>query len=738
MKKLNSKKIFNCGLLDRKVRMQIIGQYCLLFFLLLIITACSTIRIEPRKYYILEYKNAKESEDLFRRIPHPFSARVNDAEISGTYNRRQIVIRLSENQIVYDIDNLWADRLPIAIANLVHERIGKYNFFNRLVRDFQQRARYEIITYVNALEFIDNGNTFGTRLNVEFQLRRTSDNLMVFQHKADRNRLMPSKDIEYFVQTVNDLLMEETDMFLRSLNFNIDNIEQGVEFNGRNFFTSQEFLADSLNANYRLILAEEEFVLIKGRLFIPVKTDSDHEPLFSVEDEDNNYVGSYEMGTEVYLDAGVYFVYIGNGTISQQVVEKIEILPRYKTVLNPDVGWLTIDVIDENRNQIDHRYELFDLSSAESYGFGYGVKEGVGQQLDTWVIKPGFYKIVLNGEPFNTFRDFATVEVKKGELVQFTIVIDEETKHLMGAGRSFFDEYGRQSRRLKMSVMNHLNANLNSKNETEKNKNSTTITVIEQLDSKMVYDSNPYHYTLKNLIEIGITKETESDLKISNDKFDLKNTFIYYFLQNIGTYARADLNSHMFPTYIYTQETKTYLRIDKTGLDSVYVNTDKFRVRNAYYPLILKQGAGINYRVLNKNRSSLNFRVGLGFRQDINNRVYSAEKKSGTSEEDDIEKSRAVEVYRELDSIYQEGIEFSINGNFQILRNLNYSMIGDILQPFNKDMTDTYEMENIFNLRMFKYISLDYRLNLSYNKNVREYLYLDHSLYLKFTYIFLR
>jgi len=74
------------------------------------------------------------------------------------------------------------------------------------------------------------------------------------------------------------------------------------------------------------------------------------------------------------------------------------------------------------------------MSNAESFGFGYGAREEVGEHLLTWILKPGTYKITLNGQSFNTYIDFTTVELVKGELVQLTMVVDSESGHLIGAG----------------------------------------------------------------------------------------------------------------------------------------------------------------------------------------------------------------------------------------------------------------------------------------------------------------
>ena len=674
-----------------------------LLLILIVFTSCTKVTIQPRKYYILEYKSINEKPELHNASPLDFDVRILDADVSATYNRRQIVIRASENQIRYDFENLWAERLPNAISNLIYHRLRNYNAFTSVTRDFDKPNEYELLININALEYHKLSGNYCARINLIFYLRSTKDNSIVFQYVADRIRKIYNDDIEMFVQAINDLLMEETDNFL-------------INLSGRN---------NEIN-NETLFLVDEVTPFYNGRLFVPSLTEPELEPLYVIQDEENNHVGSHQMGTDVLIPPGKYFLYLGNGTISQKVVQEVEIFSGYKTVLEPEIGWLTINIIDDNRNQKDNRYELFNLTNAEGYGFGYGVKEGVGQQLDTWVLRPGQYKIVLNGLPFNTYSDFATVEVKKGELEHFTIVVDNETNKLIGAGRMYYEELISGKKNLKVSIVNHLNANVTSKNDMEKNKNNTAFTVTEQLDTRMIYDKDPFHYTMNNLIEIGISKEHELDTRISSDKFDFRNTLVYFFIRDLGLYARVDFSSHFFDEYVHTRDPKDYLRIDKHGNETIE-NTNRFKTKDPIYPIVLKEGLGLNYRVLNFSRASMNLRAGLGYRQDFNHNVFNFE---GST--------RNYEVYRELDSVYQKGTEFSANGNFQIFRNLNYTTIADLLIPFDTNRSESYEWENIFNLRMLKYISWDYRVNISYNTNIRDYIMIDHALYLRFTYAFVK
>ena len=96
-------------------------------------------------------------------------------------------------------------------------------------------------------------------------------------------------------------------------------------------------------------------------------------------------------------------------------------------------------------------------------------------------------------------------------------------------------------------------------------------------------------------------------------------------------------------------------------------------------------------------------------------------------------------IYTEQKSESTTGTEVSVVGNFQLPFNLTYSTNADFLFPFSKDDDYTMEWENVINLKLFKYISLDYKLKLE-NKIPEtgdEYIVEKHSLFLRVTY-FLR
>ena len=200
-------------------------------------------------------------------------------------------------------------------------------------------------------------------------------------------------------------------------------------------------------------------------------------------------------------------------------------------------------------------------------------------------------------------------------------------------------------------------------------------------------------------------------------------------MEDLGFYGRFDVNSHFFVNRYLDEEGFNLTKINALGdtlITSQFVK--EFDVKPNFLPLIMKEGLGINYRILNYAKANLSIRGGLGFRQEFYDGVYALQSSnnSGNIEE---------RIYREMDSITKTGTEFSLVGNFKLPFELSYSTNADILIPFEKDEEYTVEWENIFNLKLFKYISLDYKLKLENKQQASdEYILTKHSLFLRLTY----
>ncbi|HOQ80239.1 MAG TPA: hypothetical protein PLH63_04185, partial [Candidatus Cloacimonadota bacterium] len=100
-------------------------------------------------------------------------------------------------------------------------------------------------------------------------------------------------------------------------------------------------------------------------------------------------------------------------------------------------------------------------------------------------------------------------------------------------------------------------------------------------------------------------------------------------------------------------------------------------------------------------------------------------------------------TFKELKSTRQMGFESSLYGNIPIPlphtnSRLNWTTNFDLLKPIDNNSSINMDWENSLNLPLYKNISLEYRMNMSYNKDVKDYVVVDGTTFIRFTTIISR
>ncbi len=694
-----------------------------------LLISCAGQAPVSKNYYVLEYFEHTEKAALFQDEPLPYSVQVNDVTIPNTYNRKEIVIRHFGPRITYSENDIWAVDLTEIIPSLIVKRLSRYGIFRQVSREFLSiRPDYEIQAKINNIEVYESEDLTASRLNIDFALQKVGAKEVTIEHSVNREVVLPDDKMETYVQVINETILEETDKFL---------IKVMQHFNGTPEAPKGEIIT-KLDSAFTDSLGSEPRGM--GILFFPAVSETDNELPYKIIDA--NGVESFGVpGKGMPLEAGNYSLKFGSGSTNQLLQkDSIEIIPRYKTILKPDWSCLVVDITDERREVAKVRYELFSSETGESYGTHIPVDREYGEQQKIWVLKPGRYKITINSEPFNTYRDFSTVYLKEGDFQKLTLVVgtneDGTPTNLIGGGVLEENEIAGMTGHWRFLNAVFGNANYIGDNEKGKDQHETTIVLNTQFENKITYDNFPLNYTLRNLIEWGTTQDSETGagFRISNDNFYFRNTLVIYFFKNIGLYGRFDAESHMFNEYQYFNDPINYKKRNLNG-DFVESGTDvkSVQIKSGFKPMTLKEGGGLNLRALNTGRANLNIRVGLGLRQDYYDDVYLQ------SEENVVEEGTTFKTWNAQSSLNKRGTEVSIVGNFQLPLNLTYYTNADFLIPFNSDDTPTVDWENVFNIKVFKYISIDDRIRFrnKVDENNKDYLEYRHALFLRLTY-FLR
>jgi uncharacterized lipoprotein YmbA len=716
-----------------------------------IVTGCSTPPIE-RNYYIVDYYPETANEALILDTPLPYLVQVPNSRVSRVYDRAQLVFRYSQHRIEYSAYDLWAVRLSSAVPDAITNHLSKYKTFATTQRDFlMERPQYEVVTNLNRVEMLKSDMFNAVSINMDISLRRADDLEYMVRHSFSREYEIFSDDAEVYAQNLSRIIKEEMDVFIGKVLVHFDVMDEDQIFvapdavpvvdeigvrrpslldERRPMLTPEQIQTWMQPSPEEQLLRETKRDLVgMGRVFIPAMSSSDLEPFYQiVNPEDDSYQYGL-MGESVYLRPGDYVLRYGSGTEGQMMSREISVARESVQIVEPDWAGLRVRIIDEHRNSLDSQYELFDTADAQSYGFGFGVLEEFGEQVRTWILEPGRYKLVLNNFPFNTLEDFTTVDLVRGELRILTVVVNSETNKMLGAGLLEAIEHTGDRHDWRFSSAIHGNISFNMDNSTDRDKPATRFILTTQLDNRLVYDDFPYFYTMHNLTDLGFTKDRDTDFRISSDSFKLRNTFVYYLSKVIGLYSRLDSETHFFKEYVYPSDATNYKIIDSDGdTISTHLAKDRLRIKPAIFPLVFREGVGFNIRPLNKPRATLNLRLGFGMRQDIYRDVYRRRDETETIDGVDYA------VYQEIDSSYKEGTEISILANIHTPFNVSYNTTADVLIPFDSNDSNSYNWENTFTIRIIRQMAIDYKLNIAYNKDLRDYTEIQHNVFLRLTY----
>jgi len=460
-----------------------------------------------------------------------------------------------------------------------------------------------------------------------------------------------------------------------------------------------------------------------GRLFLPAMTNPDFEPIYTIFQYDT-VIKEQKMGNSVWLRPGRYTIKYGSGNLNQMMKKVIEIEAEETRVIEPDWSGLTVRIIDETREWLKESYEIYRLPERESYGIGYGADEQLGENLQTWVLKPGLYKIIKLGEHVNTYVNFATVRLLPGELTQYTIVLDSDTKNFMGAG---ILELGTETRKIKnWSIFSALygSLTLNRANDVTSEEQETSMAFVAQLDYNIKYSTQKHYFLSRGLMEEGWNMQRrQSTFRSYLDNLRLKNIYVYYFLPGLGFYGRFFIETNLLGnTYYYDKPTTIYFYDQKGDLARTNRNIKKIVVSPSFSPLELKEGVGINLLLVKSLRANFNIRGGMGFRQNINWELYA---KSSTNDT----------TFYKKDSSFLRGPEAALIGNLRIGRNMMITSELDMLIPSGFKKGLVYDWENNLNFRISKNISMDYTLRIKKDPSITNYIQYEHILLLRYSYI---
>ncbi|HNX36793.1 MAG TPA: ABC-type transport auxiliary lipoprotein family protein [Candidatus Cloacimonadota bacterium] len=713
----------------------------LIALLILIVTSLISTGCFPKivkgvtKYYVLDYLSATELSSLRQNTPKGKTLEVLETTVARAYSRNQIVVRKDNFQISYLPNDVWATRLSDAVPNLLVERIRAYNIFQKVGRDTgEANPSYYLETNIQNLEMIEEKPVSKAYVKIEFILRDSSTQRVLFNYLGTSVRPLPDTSPVYLVQVLNELIMAETDVFAAKCITFLDGKEI-IALRPANKLTPAE-------AVYYAKLDNPQIAFDTGELLVPMMTQPHPEAFYYVEPADNNeetdrITGVF--GQPLQLEPGDYIVTIDDFL---KIKHEVKIKPQMRTVIDkPAWAELTVMILDESHNLVRLNYDIY-KKKADQVGYDFlsqGISVGddeIGELEKVWILTSGQYMIKLGGGPWSDLRDFTIVDLLEGESKLLTVIVDPagEGNFLLGAGVLGDDGLIARGNKIHSGAV-HTNITLSTKNSAAQEEPVNSFTLNGQFENSINYKPKPFEYSMRSLYDLGMNLATGDEFRITLDGWSLKNTVLFVpieknkYLKNFGLYGRTDLTTHFFGEKLYFTDPKNLiLKNDVGDVIDILKDQNDLKTQVSFFPLRVKEGTGITYRFVVTPKVWFSIRGGFGWQQEFNNDAYTFE-----SEYVNPADSLNYLIYREGKNTLTKGLESTMIFSAQnIFRFLSINSTFDVLFPIGKEASDAkYESDNRINFRILRNISIDIRANLIFDKEIKDYILYDYSSFLR-------
>ncbi len=148
--------------------------------------------------------------------------------------------------------------------------------------------------------------------------------------------------------------------------------------------------------------------------------------------------------------------------------------------------------------------------------------------------------------------------------------------------------------------------------------------------------------------------------------------------------------------------TVAYNRLDGSRELVAVAANDQYSTADSFGSLRLREGFGINVRLLRNERATINWRGGVGFRQNLFSNAFVVSDLAATPELDLFE----------IDDFNQEGLETTLLANVTLANRLSYLGDLEIFADVDDTGNPTIDWRNTLSYRLSRYLSLDFTYDL--------------------------
>lgn len=490
----------------------------------------------------------------------------------------------------------------------------------------------------------------------------------------------------------------------------------------------------------------------KGGIFIPRLTIRGNEPDIEIVDAEGHLYTSGEPGETQTVEPGVYFVILGSGSQRQKIVNKVTIEESKTIPLVPTWSGLTIETIDTNSTPFRGEYELVNITDFDPYGRGFGADPDRGDMVNTWILKPGIYKILGRGESFNTLVNFITVRLLPGELTKVLLIQNPDNMKIISGGTVDITPGKAITSNWKYGTNIGMTLQFNGEtNRLETHKNTISSFLSTRINFWLRFNKNPLEWESTIRLDEGFNL---SDLNLSRlttgpDELRLHSIFIWRFIPWFGPYSRAELRTNLLPRRISLDKAiynQFCLVEDNNSFNSFDSVNQAIKLSSPFSPLTFDFGAGANFDALDSRFFELKVQLGAGSSFNrFPDRYISISANEVDTSSIDLQKRHLLEnsivLRREKKTrLFEFGPQTSLIGNIQLGRIGTAGAELQVFAPIAPEMRFTspdFDFSATLSWRLTRAVTLDYEYDWQLKQPENLDARLDkstHNIWLRFSF----
>ena len=372
-------------------------------------------------------------------------------------------------------------------------------------------------------------------------------------------------------------------------------------------------------------------------------------------------------------------------------------------MIQPEWGGLLVETLLPSGEYIDGQYEVIRMDGWVNFGKGHGLKEERLQDLKTWLLPPGLYRICKPGEGFSSLRNYITVQVNLGELTQIELTFDKLGGDIVAGGTKTMNARVKIGSHWSFGLRAGGNVNL-TRETSESGIRKEAAQVSSDFRLRSVFDNAKYLGTNEIFLQDNFSKERGRPFSVTSDIAQARANWIRRLNPWLGPYIRGIAYSHLFPK----QADRDSIHIIKNstipgrGLDTLFMSNSKdFETAPSLDPMSLGEGVGVNIEFLSKYYLEASTQIGLAARQNLVFDSYTATNDS---------------LYVAGKSKFEIGMENTINATFRLGSQATLDLRTELFAP----------NANLYRLHLDD-LTADFRFFLSRNLEVGYIYHVEES-----------